>query len=186
MPDLKSNLSEENNNASIETWIESGIYSLRWILLFLYTGLILTAVILCVVFLKQLFHMAESVFYNTADNPILATLSLIDIVLLANVLFIIAYSSYESFLSKLDIKDQSGKLHWIGKIGIGEVKIKVLGSVMAIAAIECLKILFEPELHDIPSQYIKVLVLAVLIACYFLAAYTENVSHPADKVEDPL
>ena len=51
----------------------------------------------------------------------------------------IMFSGYENFVSKLDdLHDHRGRPDWMGEIGFSDLKIKLLGSIVAISAIELL------------------------------------------------
>ena len=124
----------------IEHAFEKFLFTSRWLLAPFYFGLVIGLALLLFKFSKEVFYLAMSV--GTIDKPelIIAILTLIDISLIANLLVIIIFSAYESFVSKIDVVVDEDKPGWMGKVGFGQLKIKLIGSIVAISSIELLKV----------------------------------------------
>jgi uncharacterized protein (TIGR00645 family) len=57
-----------------------------------------------------------------------------------NLLIIIMFSGYENFVSKMeDLHNHRDRPDWMGHIGFSDLKIKLIGSIVAISGIELLK-----------------------------------------------
>jgi len=54
-------------------------------------------------------------------------------------MLIIIFAGYENFVSKIDMKNHEDRPDWMGKIGFSDLKMKVVGSIVAISAIELLR-----------------------------------------------
>jgi uncharacterized protein (TIGR00645 family) len=70
---------------------------------------------------------------------ITAVLSLIDLSLIANLMLIVMFSGYENFVSRFELDDQKYKPAWMGHVGFGDLKIKLLTSIVAISAVHLLE-----------------------------------------------
>ncbi|MCH2205959.1 MAG: TIGR00645 family protein [Lentisphaerales bacterium] len=123
----------------VEKKFESLLFASRWLLAPFYLGLMLGVVLLLVKFFKELFGTFSNVMSISGNDMVLSVLTLVDISLIANLLIIIVFSGYESFVSKIDVDSHEDKPGWMGKVGFGSLKVKVMGSIMAISAIELLK-----------------------------------------------
>ena len=66
-------------------------------------------------------------------------LSLVDLALTAALVMIVIFSGYENFVSKIDHTDERHWPDWMGSIDFTALKIKLLGSIVAISAIQLLK-----------------------------------------------
>ena len=66
-------------------------------------------------------------------------LTLVDITLVANLLLIIIFAGYENFVSKIDTGDNEDRPEWMGHVGFSDLKLKLIGSIVAISGIELLK-----------------------------------------------
>jgi uncharacterized protein (TIGR00645 family) len=71
---------------------------------------------------------------------VLVVLSLIDLALVGGLIVMVMLSSYESFVSRLDIGADTEKLGWLGKMDYTSLKNKVASSIVAISSIHLLKI----------------------------------------------
>jgi uncharacterized protein (TIGR00645 family) len=63
---------------------------------------------------------------------------------LGNLILIVIFAGYENFISRIDAAHESkDKPHWMGTIDFSGLKIKLIGSLVAISVIELLKDFIE-------------------------------------------
>jgi uncharacterized protein (TIGR00645 family) len=123
------------------------IFASRWLLAPFFVGLILGIVILLVKFAKGLIATAEAAITGEGD-VLVGLLTLVDTALLAVLLLIIVLSGYESFVSKFDIGEHVDRPAWMGKVGFADLKLKLIGAIVAISAVELLKAFLTPGLQN--------------------------------------
>jgi uncharacterized protein (TIGR00645 family) len=124
----------------IEHRLEALMFASRWLLAPFYLGLLLALGLLLVKFVKEFIEFAPLVFTSSGGEVIVALLSLIDVVLVANLLVIIVFAGYENFVSRMRIDDHEDRPSWMGQVGFSELKMKLIGSIVAISAIELLRV----------------------------------------------
>ncbi len=107
----------------IEHSLEKTIFNSRWILAPFYLGLVLSIFLLLIKFAQEFWHMAGSL------------------------LLMIIFSGYEIFISKIDVGDHKDRPDWMGKVDFSGLKLKVIGAIVAISAIDLLK-----SFMDIPAE----------------------------------
>jgi uncharacterized protein (TIGR00645 family) len=122
-----------------ELVLESWVFRSRWLLAPFFLGLLLAIVALLVKFVKQVWTLAVSVFTMNGDNVIIDILTLVDSALIAALLLIIGFSGYENFVSKIATGDHEDRPAWMGKVGFSDLKLKLIGAIVAISAVELLK-----------------------------------------------
>ena len=127
---------------SFEHRFESALFASRWIMAPMYLGLVVTLGILTIVFLREVVYYAPQVMSLSADDTILIVLTLIDLTLAGNLLLIVIFSGYENFVSKLDVESDD-RPYWMGSVDFSSLKMKLLGSIVAISAIHLLKRFME-------------------------------------------
>ncbi len=129
----------------------------------IYLGLVVSLAMLTIVFVKELLFYLPQVFTMSADQGILAALTLIDLSLAANLLLIVLFSGYENFVSKLDISDSTDRPDWMGKVDFSGLKMKLIASIVAISGIHLLKVfmsLGKPGAgYEISSDTLKWMVI---------------------------
>ena len=111
----------------------------RWLLAPFFFGLIIAIMAMLIKFGKQLVILISALFSGAEHDVILATLTLIDTALIASLLLIIAFSGYENFVSKIGVGEHEDRPVWMGKVGFSDLKIKLMGAIVAISAVELLK-----------------------------------------------
>ena len=73
---------------------------------------------------------------DSVDATVLA-LKMVDIVLVVNLVLVIVIATYKRLIDRDDTGDQTG-YGWIGSVTMSDMKVKLLGSVVAISAISLL------------------------------------------------
>jgi uncharacterized protein (TIGR00645 family) len=123
----------------LEKPLELLMFNSRWLLAPFYLGMVGAIVMLLVKFAQEFLHMVPQVLSWSESDVILAVLTLVDMSLIANLLLIIIFSGYENFVSKIDVGDHKDRPNWMGKVDFSGLKIKLIGSIVAISGIELLK-----------------------------------------------
>ena len=155
--------------SNIESAFEQGLFGSRWLMAPMYLGLVFSLGILTIVFCRELAYYLPQVFTMTADKAILVVLTLIDLTLAGNLLLIVLFSGYESFISKLDIADGGDRPAWMGTVDFSGLKMKLIASIVAISAIHLLKQFMEIGKTDKPLDQ-DALKWLVIIHMVFVAS----------------
>ena len=129
----------EKPAASIEHALEATVFNSRWLLAPFYLGLMAAIVLVLIKFAGEVFHIFGNVFAATEGEVVVGILSLIDMALVGNLLIIIIFSGYENFVSKINTGGHEDRPDWMGHVDFSDLKMKVIGSIVAISAIELLK-----------------------------------------------
>jgi uncharacterized protein (TIGR00645 family) len=127
----------------LESFIERGLFASRWLLAPFYIGLVGALLLLISIFCKELWHFFGLLPSLDANATILAVLSLIDLTLAANLMIIVIFSGYESFVSKFDFAEHEDKPEWQSKVDFTTLKIKLVASIVAISSIHLLKVFMD-------------------------------------------
>ena len=94
----------------MEKVIERTMYASRWLLAPIYLGLSLSLLALGIKFFQDLIHTAPHLLEITEAQLVLKLLALIDLALVGGLLVMVMLSSYENFVSRLDIGESTEKL----------------------------------------------------------------------------
>jgi len=124
----------------LENILEKVIFAGRWLLAPLYIGLLLALVPILYRFFYAFWHLITHMQGATAGEITLQVLELLDTVLLGNLIIIVLFAGYENFVSKIKVaEDAEDRPHWMGHVDYSGLKIKLIGSLVAISVIELLK-----------------------------------------------
>src|ERR1700740_240788 len=114
--------------------LETFLFQSRWLMAPFYLGLVVALVALLFVFCSEIWHQLSNIAEMKAEDAILMALSLIDLSLAANLVLIVIFSGYENFGSKIDTIG-GDRPSWMGEIDFSGLKMKLVGSIVAISAI---------------------------------------------------
>ena len=123
----------------IERTLEAGLFSSRWLLAPFYVGLVIALAMLLVVFVRELLTSIPQMMELDAEKMILVVLTLIDLSLAGNLVLIVIFSGYENFVSKIDTGDSEDRPSWMGTLDFSGLKMRLIGSMVAISAISLLR-----------------------------------------------
>jgi uncharacterized protein (TIGR00645 family) len=133
--------------SKIENFLESTIFGSRWLLAPFYLGLVFSIVLLFIKFIQEFWHLLSHVLTTPEADVIISILALVDMALVGSLLLMIIFSGYEIFVSKINVANHEDRPDWMGKVDFSGLKLKVIGAIVAISAIDLLKVFM-----NIPDQ----------------------------------
>ena len=129
----------------VEATLEHWVFRARWLLAPFFVGLLIAIVVLLVKFVKQLWELIVGMLTLSSDDMIIAILTLVDSALIAALLLIIGFSGYENFVSKIGTGQHEDRPAWMGRVGFSDLKIKLMGAIVAISAVELLQAFIDMD-----------------------------------------
>ena len=165
----------------IEKTLEVLMFRSRWLLAPMYLGLVGGLALMLVKFGQEFFHLLSHILTSPEKEVVLAILSLVDITLVANLLIMVIFSGYENFVSKIDVENHEDRPEWMGTVGYSGLKLKLIGSIVAISAIDLLKAFMHqssPGIEHLGSEPMAWMVGIhfILIVTGVLFAYMDRVA----------
>jgi uncharacterized protein (TIGR00645 family) len=131
---------KRHGRGALEHMLERVMFGSRWLLAPFYLGLTFALVILLVKFFQKFWGFASNVTSTSTDDMVLGLLGLLDLTLLANLILIVIFAGYENFVSKIEVAaDDVDRPEWMGSVDFSGLKLKLIGSLVAISVIELLK-----------------------------------------------
>jgi uncharacterized protein (TIGR00645 family) len=129
----------------IEAGIEYGVFASRWLLAPLYLGLIIGQICFSVTFFEGLWHLVHGITLGTDGvrfderAAITAVLTLLDMIMVANLVIMVLIGGYATFVSKLDLDGEKDRPDWLDHIDPGTLKTKLAGALVSISGIHLLQ-----------------------------------------------
>ena len=130
--------------------------------------------ILIVTFFRELYIQAPQVLTMDETDIILLVLTLVDLSLAGNLVVIVIFSGYENFVSKINTENAEDRPSWMGTLDFSGLKMKLIGSIVAISAISLLRafmtltepgaVLDEPRLRWMLILHMAFVVSGLLFA----------------------
>ena len=137
---LISMANKKSRMYGLEHGIEKVLFGARWLLAPFYLGLTFALLMMLVKFAQQFWKFAQTIIDTDVHHMTLGILGLLDMTLLGNLILIVIFAGYENFVSKIgSAVDSEDRPHWMGSVDYSGLKIKLIGSLVAISVIELLK-----------------------------------------------
>lgn len=127
------------DHSKLASAIEHGIFASRWLLAPLYLGLSVSLLLLVFKFAQGMMELAHKTDTEDANKLITGILSLVDLSLMGNLVVMVMFAGYENFVSRFGDVTKGNRPDWMGKVGFGTLKLKLMTSIIAIAAIHMLE-----------------------------------------------
>jgi uncharacterized protein (TIGR00645 family) len=128
---------------SFEKGLEWLLFQSRWMMAPVYLGLVLSLGMLLTAFIGEIAEAVPHVIGMKTEEVLLTVLSLIDLSLGLNLVLIVVFSGYENFVSKIDTGNSEDRPQWMGTLDFSGMKMKLIGSIVAISAISLLRAFME-------------------------------------------
>ena len=167
---------------TIERNLESGIFASRWILAPFYAGLSISLMVLLLTFLREFLEFVPEALHSNPNTVIVTVLSLVDIVMVANLVLLIVFAGYEIFVSKIDTSNSEDRPDWMGLVSFSDLKIKLMGTIVAISGIELLKTFVNIKAHEPNEIYLRIGLHLTFVVSGVLFALMDRISSGHEAV----
>ena len=174
-----------------EKILETLLFRSRWLLAPFYFGLVLALVLLLAAFLAELMYSIPHLLSPpTPDTEavILAVLSLIDLSLVGNLVVIVIFSGYENFVSKIDTENAEDRPSWMGSQDFSGLKMKLIGSIVAISAISLLRAFMDltdgEGVVDETKMYWMLILHLTFVGSGLMFAIMDYIGNRAEKPKE--
>jgi uncharacterized protein (TIGR00645 family) len=148
-------------------------------------GLIAGSGLYCYKFLMQLVHMFQTVQTVNEEELMLGVLGLVDMTMVANLIYMVVVGGYTMFVSKIEMEGHPDRPEWLESTNANTLKIKLASSLVGVSGIHLLKTFIElghpPDYHHAISQMQvlwQVLIHVTFLGSAIALAFTEWLLHP--------
>ncbi len=155
------------------------IFASRWLQLPLYLGLIVAQVVYVFLFVEELVHLVELLWNphaldatvsrlgigerNKETVIMIIVLSLIDVVMISNLLIMVIVGGYETFVSRLRLEGHPDQPEWLSHVNANVLKVKLGTAIIGISSIHLLKSFISAD-----TLTVQALMWQTIIHCVFL------------------
>ena len=159
------------------------IFMSRWLQAPLYIGLIVAQGVYVWQFWLELAHlismMSEKSMTETA--LMLIVLGLIDVVMISNLLVMVIVGGWETFVSRLDLKNHPDQPEWLSHVNAGVLKVKLATAIIGISSIHLLKTFINAASYDEKTLLWQTLIHVTFVLSAVAIAYTEKLVNSTHK-----
>ena len=168
----------------LEYLLELIIFNSRWLLTPIYIVLVLTLIIIGLKTIQEFIHYFSLIFEMNVNELLIFVLHILDLALVANLVLILIMSSYSSFISRIEVAENSVDTpKFLGKVSFKDLKLKVVASIIAISSIGLLEAFFLTDKKDPEEIYLMIYIHAIFIASGLLLALMDYFSSKTETEE---
>jgi uncharacterized protein (TIGR00645 family) len=120
-------------------YVGTTIFLSRWLQAPLYLGLIVAQGIYVWRFVQELWHLVKDVGALTENDVMLLVLGLVDVVMIANLLIMVIIGGYETFVSRINLKNHPDQPEWLSHVNANVLKVKLAMAIVGISSIHLLQ-----------------------------------------------
>jgi len=172
---------ETNRNPSMAVMAQMIFWS-RWLQAPLYLGLIVAQGVYVFLFLKELTHLVADANTFTETQIMLIVLGLIDVVMIANLLIMVIIGGYETFVSRLNLKEHPDQPQWLSHVNATTMKIKLAMALIGISSIHLLKTFINADQMAYNTIFWQVMIHLTFIASAIAMAVTDYIMNKSIAV----
>ena len=172
-----------------KTTLGSFIFLSRWLQAPLYLGLIVAQAVYVYRFLLELWHLIGFALFDhsaPASTPkgvtdpetivMLSVLGLIDVVMIANLLIMVIVGGYETFVSRLNLKNHPDQPEWLSHVNAGILKVKLATALIGISSIHLLKTFINAGNLDQKMMLWQVVIHLTFVASAIALAWIDRLT----------
>ena len=154
------------------------IFFSRWLQAPLYVGLIVAQAIYVYHFFLELWHLMVTFRTIDEDGIMRVVLGLIDVVMIANLLIMVIVGGYETFVSRLNLKDDPDEPEWLAHVNAGVLKVKLATALIGISSVHLLETFIEAKAGHLSNDTImwQVIIHLTFVFSAILLAWTDKIS----------
>ena len=147
--------------------------------------MIVAQVVYVIQFWRELVHligMMVSKGGTTETEIMLIVLGLIDVVMISNLLVMVIVGGWETFVSRLELKNHPDQPEWLSHVNAGVLKVKLATAIIGISSIHLLKTFINAENLDDKTLLWQTLIHLTFVISALAIAYTETLLAKAKKI----
>ena len=155
----------------------------RWLQAPLYIGLIVAQAVYVWQFWLELVHLISMMADKTMTETVLMliVLGLIDVVMISNLLVMVIVGGWETFVSRLDLKNHPDQPEWLSHVNAGVLKVKLATAIIGISSIHLLKTFINASSYDEKTLLWQTVIHMTFVFSALAIAYTDKIVNSAHK-----
>ena len=144
----------------------------------------LTLIIIGVKTVQEFLYEITHIFEMSVNDLLIFVLHIVDLALVANLVLILIMSSYSSFVSRIEVAENSiDTPKFLGKVSFKDLKLKVISSIIAISSIGLLEAFVDTSKKDASEIYLMIYIHAIFIVSGLLLALMDYFSIKSESEE---
>jgi uncharacterized protein (TIGR00645 family) len=138
-------------------------------------GLIVAQGVYVYHFMMELWHLVHDAHDIGETEIMLIVLGLIDVVMIANLLIMVIIGGYETFVSRLNIREHPDQPEWLSHVNAATMKIKLSMALIGISSIHLLKTFINVDQLANDTVKWQVIIHVTFLISAIAMAFTDRI-----------
>ena len=173
---MSGKLSIEDFEERVRRNLGRVMFIARWIMAPIYLGLLAALVLIVIKFVQKLVDSVPGILRLSSNETIFVVLTLVDLSLVANLVVIVIFAGWENFVGHLLETKSAGEDSWLGALDFSTVKLRLIASIAAIAAIQILETFVHIDEVKVQHAAWQLAILLGIAIVGVLLAVTDRLS----------
>jgi len=118
--------------------------------------------------------LADAAPKLTETTIMLVVLSLIDVVMIANLLIMVIVGGYETFVSRMYLEGHPDQPEWLSHVNASVLKVKLAMAIIGISSIHLLRTFINADAYSIKALVAQTSIHVVFLLSAIAIAYTDR------------
>ncbi len=143
--------------------IAKAVLAGRFLLVVFFLGLVWGLALFAVRFVGKLWELTIELWEKSETELLIDVLHLLDSALVASLVLMVALSSYDSLVDRLQGEADQQEMRWVSRTDHGNLKIKVATAMVAISSIHLLQVFLQAEMQNETAVFWRVVIHVVFL-----------------------
>ena len=148
----------------MESMLGRVVLASRWVLAVFLLGLMAGLALFALRFLHELWAMAAGILSMSETEALIDLLHLVDYALVASLVVMVALSSWDSLVDRLQGEADQQEMRWVSRTDHSNLKIKVATAMVAISSIDLLQVFMRVAQHEDRVVFWRVVIHLVFLS----------------------
>ena len=133
--------------------------------------------------MEELKHLIADGASLTENDVMLLVLGLIDVVMIANLLIMVIIGGYETFVSRINLRNHPDQPEWLSHVNANVLKVKLAMAIIGISSIHLLKTFIDADKIEPEVMMWQVLIHLAFVASAVALAVIDRFLSPQSTRE---
>ena len=134
-------------------------------------------------FIKELQHLVLDVGSLSENEVMLLVLGLVDVVMIANLLIMVIIGGYETFVSRINLRNHPDQPEWLSHVNANILKVKLAMAIVGISSIHLLQTFINAANHSAETMLWQTVIHLTFVVSAVSLALIDRYLSPKSHAE---
>jgi uncharacterized protein (TIGR00645 family) len=136
--------------------------------------------------MQELWHLVSDVGHLSENDVMLLVLGLVDVVMIANLLIMVIIGGYETFVSRINLRNHPDQPEWLSHVNANVLKVKLAMAIVGISSIHLLQTFINADNISSETMLWQTVIHLTFVASAISLALIDRFLSPKSTAEKIL